>query len=122
MLQYRAAAWMVNTHAPEISMGLNSAEELGDTFEAVQTTDGFVVTTDELRQPADNGGGAPADADLPVTLFEEVKTALEKAATEDDINSALDLMRELSKEHHAEVEPLLAAAKERIEKAGKAKK
>jgi hypothetical protein len=33
MLMYRAAGWLVNTHAPEISMGLQTQEELGDTFE-----------------------------------------------------------------------------------------
>jgi hypothetical protein len=33
MLMYRAAAWMINTHAPEISMGLNTAEELGDVYD-----------------------------------------------------------------------------------------
>lgn len=30
MLMYRSAGWLVNTHAPEISMGLNTAEELED--------------------------------------------------------------------------------------------
>jgi hypothetical protein len=51
MLTYRAAAWLVNTHAPEISMGLNTAEELGDTFDAGAGEDGqYRVTTDSLRQ------------------------------------------------------------------------
>lgn len=50
MLQYRAAAWMVNTHAPEISMGLNTADELGDTFNTGRDPDGvFTVTSDDLR-------------------------------------------------------------------------
>lgn len=54
MLQYRAAAWMVNTHAPEISMGLNTADELGDTFVAGKDDDGtFTVTTDQLRESID---------------------------------------------------------------------
>ena len=57
MLQYRAAAWMVNTHAPEISMGLNTAEELGDVYDASQDASGSFSTTtseihDSLQQPA----------------------------------------------------------------------
>ena len=51
MLMYRAAGWLVNTHAPEISMGLNTAEEIGDTFNAVRGAAGeFEVTTEELQQ------------------------------------------------------------------------
>jgi hypothetical protein len=50
MLMYRAAAWMINTHAPEISMGLNTAEELSDVYDAAPGADGkFQVTTDSLR-------------------------------------------------------------------------
>jgi hypothetical protein len=64
MLQYRAAAWMVNTHAPEISMGLNTADELGDTFDAGRTDDGtFTVTTEQLRESVD----APAPTTDPDT-------------------------------------------------------
>jgi hypothetical protein len=50
MLMYRAAGWLVNTHAPEISMGLNTVEELGDVFEAAGDGAGnFAVTTESLR-------------------------------------------------------------------------
>lgn len=49
MLQYRAAAWMVNTHAPEISMGLNTSEELGDVYDARPSSDG-TFSVDELRR------------------------------------------------------------------------
>ena len=44
MLTYRAAAWMVNTTAPELSMGLPTTEEAHDTFDAKRGNDGsFVV-------------------------------------------------------------------------------
>lgn len=33
MLRYRASAWLINTCAPDISFGLNTADELRDTFE-----------------------------------------------------------------------------------------
>ena len=63
MLQYRAAAWMVNTHAPEISMGLNSAEELSDTFTAAQGVNGtYAVTTEELQQQAESAPVPPAES------------------------------------------------------------
>lgn len=59
MLQYRSAAWLVNTHAPEISMGLNTADELGDTFDATASPDGsYGVTLDDLGK-----GGVVLDAD-----------------------------------------------------------
>lgn len=40
MFMYRSAAWLVNTHAPEISMGLNTAEEIHDTFDATADEEG----------------------------------------------------------------------------------
>jgi hypothetical protein len=91
MLQYRAAAWMVNTHAPEISMGLNSAEELGDTFDAGRTDDGlYTVTTDQLRQaaPATIEPGATGNPDDPRTLLEQVKDICAASAKIDDKNVA----------------------------------
>ena len=57
MLMYRSAGWLVNTHAPEISMGLNTAEEIGDVFDAGLAADGtYQVTTESLRQ-VDKGTG-----------------------------------------------------------------
>jgi hypothetical protein len=59
MLMYRAAAWMIRTHAPEISMGLQTAEELNDVYDARPDTQGqYTVTPDELR--ASRGADAPA--------------------------------------------------------------
>lgn len=84
MLQYRAAAWMVNTHAPEISMGLNTAEELGDVFDAQPADDGsYRVTTDSLRQVDEGTGeviingangaeGQQADTDPQMTVVDAI--------------------------------------------------
>jgi len=50
MLMYRAASWLVRTHAPEISMGLQTVEELGDVFDAVTNAPGsFTVTAESLK-------------------------------------------------------------------------
>lgn len=46
MLQYRAAAWMVNTHAPEISMGLQTQDEIHDVYDAERDTAGQFTVTD----------------------------------------------------------------------------
>jgi hypothetical protein len=61
MLMYRAAAWMIRTHAPEISMGLQTAEELGDVYGARKDAEGrYAVTLDTLRDDLDVAHGAPA--------------------------------------------------------------
>ena len=69
MLMYRAAAWMINTHAPEISMGLNTAEEMHDVFDATQTSEGWSVdTVADLRTP----GSAVVDESTGEILNQEV--------------------------------------------------
>lgn len=40
MLRYRAASWFVRSYAPEIAMGLPTAEEARDTIDVVQGQDG----------------------------------------------------------------------------------
>ncbi|MBB2918296.1 hypothetical protein [Cupriavidus alkaliphilus] len=58
MLMYRSAAWMINTAAPEISMGLPTAEELADTID-MRPDGSYTVSVEGLRaaaspaQPAD---------------------------------------------------------------------
>jgi hypothetical protein len=65
MLMYRAAAWLVRTHAPEISMGLQTAEEVGDVYDAKKGRDGqYAVTLDTLREDVDASlAAAPANVD-----------------------------------------------------------
>lgn len=51
MLMYRAASWMIRTHAPEIAMGLPTSDEIADTYDAQRDGNGaFTVTTDSLRE------------------------------------------------------------------------
>ncbi len=50
MLMYRAAAWLVRTHAPELSMGLQTSEEMHDVFDASKGENGqFAVDLDAMR-------------------------------------------------------------------------
>lgn len=60
MLMYRAAGFMVRTHAPEIAMGLQSEDEIHDVYDAAPVEGGtFVVTTGELRQGQQAADVAP---------------------------------------------------------------
>lgn len=52
MLRYRSAAWMVNTYAPEIAMGLATAEEREDVYDLEQTQPGvYQISVDDIRRP-----------------------------------------------------------------------
>jgi hypothetical protein len=53
MLMYRAASWFIRAYAPEISMGLHTADEIRDTYELDQTEDGsFSVTVEGMKPEA----------------------------------------------------------------------
>lgn len=43
MLMYRAASWFVRAYAPEIAMGLQTAEEMRDTYELEREGEAFVL-------------------------------------------------------------------------------
>lgn len=50
MLMYRAGSWWTRAYAPELAMGLHTAEEMHDVYDAERGPDGsFSVSTDELR-------------------------------------------------------------------------
>lgn len=50
MLTYRAASWFVRTHAPEIAMGLPTAEEVGD---VIDVTPHYAPSAAEVVRPFD---------------------------------------------------------------------
>lgn len=49
MLQYRAAAWFVRSYAPEIAMGLKTAEEVLDTIDLTPQADGSFARQEEAQ-------------------------------------------------------------------------
>lgn len=52
MLRYRAASFFGKLYAPELLMGIQTAEELHDsTYDMELTPGGYQVTTDEIRRP-----------------------------------------------------------------------
>ncbi len=84
MFRYRAASWFIRAYAPEIAMGLLTAEELHDsTYDAAPDKNGtYAVNQVDLNdlvplEPRDGGPGtrvfpedqAPADSDLPGTVI-----------------------------------------------------
>lgn len=68
MLMYRAGAWLARTHAPEISMGLQTVEEIHDVFNAKQNGTGrFEVDLDDLRLGAPGAAAPPAGEGFDLT-------------------------------------------------------
>lgn len=53
MLRYRSASWFVRTTAPELSMGLQTAEEIHDVYDATPTNDGSYEVVAETPINAD---------------------------------------------------------------------
>ena len=51
MLRYRAASWFVRAYAPEIAMGLKTAEEVQDTYDLEPAEDGtYRVSVQEMNR------------------------------------------------------------------------
>lgn len=78
MLQYRAATFLIRTVAPEISMGLQSAEELEDTHE-VKLAQGFVAQAAALKSEAAAIAERAQTIDVPAPSM-EAQPAQESAA------------------------------------------
>lgn len=51
MLMYRAASWWTRAYAPELSMGLSTADEAADIID-IEPDGSYTVTTDSLRAAA----------------------------------------------------------------------
>ena len=78
MLMYRAAAWMINTTAPEISLGLQTEDEVRDAFDARRTGEGrYEVDLESLRRPSPVTGAEPGK--LPTS--EEAIAAIKQTET-----------------------------------------
>lgn len=79
MLMYRSASFLVRAHAPELSMGMQTAEEIHDVYDASKGVDGsYGVDIDDLRtgETLDQSTGeivtsAPQDTAEPDTPVQE---------------------------------------------------
>lgn len=123
MLMYRAAGFMVRTHAPEIAMGLQTAEEIHDVYDAAPES--YSVTTEQLRGAAETvaeqAPAAPATAADRPSPWDQFVAVLEKSETTQDTETAyllLDEARSLTAEVPSdrldEAKALVAAVSEKL--------
>lgn len=88
MLMYRAGAWWVRAYAPELSMGLMTADEAADVFEAKKSSDGtYSVDIDELKntpqQPVDESTGEIIEGEAHETKPTDPQPAANQAKQEE---------------------------------------
>ena len=62
MLMYRAASWFIRAYAPEIAMGLHTAEEVRDTWDLDKDDSTGTYTIAEVREQAQNQEPATSPA------------------------------------------------------------
>lgn len=112
MLMYRAAAWLVRTHAPEISMGLQTTDEVLDA--AIDADGSYSVdtgmreTVGKIRESVQRDVGEflpieePLKAPTPAITakYSDVARALQTSNTLDELNESADLIREVPNEVH----------------------
>jgi len=95
MLMYRAAAWLIRSHAPEISMGLQTADELADTYDAERSSDGtFSVTAESLQQKVDHATGeiSAPDAEIGTVTYAQAMEAINACTSDEQCDVAADLL------------------------------
>jgi len=106
MFMYRSAAWLVDTVAPEISMGLQTADQINETFDAkMDETGAYSVTTQDLKQeekavtPDDEASPDQEIVTLPAT-YASVAGDIKNAKTADDVELAESLIGSVKNEIH----------------------
>lgn len=114
MLMYRAASWFVRAYAPELSMGLQTRDELDDVGDDLPTV------TVAARNPgtlaaleSELTGGGPAltnENDMGITA-QDVHDALVAATTRDQLDEAADLIRQLPEDQQPDLSGLYAVRK-----------
>jgi hypothetical protein len=139
MFTYRAASFWVRAYAPELSMGLQTAEEVADVWDATRGEDGaysvapdapsIVVNTPKKTvnaEPSGNaaspdaGGHQAANQDAaegrPVEKPDDSAPTFEDAAAavyHGDFDTASDIARGLDENQRKKVEALIANAKKK---------
>lgn len=109
MLQYRAAAFFVRTYAPELSMGLQTAEEAHDGV--YDAPEGSVRTITDMQGAVDVSSApevaapAPAPAASQLT-YAELADKIVKAGSQEDAYLVLDTARHLPPDQQADLERL----------------
>lgn len=84
MLMYRAGSWWTRAYAPELSMGLHTADEMRDVYDAGMDEDGaYVVTAESLRAavPAAEGNATVIDSGTGEIIQQNSTSAAAEAST-----------------------------------------
>src|SRR6185312_13594401 len=100
MLQYRAASFLVRAFAPELSMGLQTADELQDVGELRTVTVTQASRAPEMLQQIEQeltGSAATGDepqrvATGPDISAQEIHDAISNATDKDALDAAVDLI------------------------------
>ena len=95
MLMYRAAAFMIRTYAPEISMGMSTDDEIIDQVSDVSYTN--ISDLQEIAAPAnvihpEDAPDVGADKTAPAMTFAQVMERMTKAKDIDALNDAAALI------------------------------
>ena len=132
MLRYRAAAWFVNVYAPEIAMGLRTAEEEQDAVDYVRQADGSfapaaeetaqTITTAQIAAQVEQPQHVEAaqddqPAEAPLTQPQEAAPAPAPAPMEQDAQAVADKEAE-KRRKEAELEALRAETEQLCRDAG----
>jgi hypothetical protein len=78
MLQYRAASWFIRAYAPEIAMGIQTVDEVRDTWDMREEAPGvYTMTTDDARQ---THGVPPEEPETPAKTTHKAKSTEARVA------------------------------------------
>ena len=103
MLRYRSASWMIDTTAPELTMGLHTVEELIDTGELLEQAIKNTEEKMEAKRRADLAvASAPTKLDA---LVDAAKSAEEKPEAKAQGAEPLKQAKEVLKRKAAEQKP-----------------
>lgn len=84
MLRYRAASWFVRAYAPEIAMGLQTAEEVHDTYDLEPVQNGtYTISSEAIQETIIENPVEPTQKAAPVKT--KTSAVLPSAPVEPDI-------------------------------------
>lgn len=115
MLRYRAAAFFGKTYAPELLMGLQTAEEERDIIDVRQQPDGkYAATLDELREPKPAAEVKPQPDAETVEVKEAAPAAAQQDAPQNEEAKPEAQTAEVTDQETGEVQQAKPSAREAI--------